>query len=262
METFPQTIHDLNPTFDSKVTMHFSTTFFLTSLFSFSIALPADLPPAVKGLTPFRLDVSYDWKTFSSFATYSGGGKSTLSPVKASAPFTIKAYNSESPIHMMDITASYNKFFVGNATGSFCPKAIPNCPRGNVTALEVTNTGGAHMDVGIPGGQAVYIGPQGQLRFSQARVPVGRDATMIEFALSVNPIPAPPGVSAFVFSGVGKASGYLACPVTPKGPWQVFADLASIQDSWVPGGDVSNCIGFDALAADYTSPAPAAYEYM
>ena len=71
-----------------------------------------------------------------------------------------------------------------------------------------------------------------------------------------------PDVSAFTFSGVGKASGYLACAETKGGPWQVFADLGSLQDSNVPGGDVSNCIGFDALAQNYTLDGGAgAYQY-
>lgn len=116
-------------------------------------------------------------------------------------------------------------------------------------------------DVQAPGGQAIYIGPRGQLRFQNPRVPVPTDASKIVFALQPNPIPAPPGVAAFTFSGVGKASGFLACPVTPQGPWQVFADLAIVEDAYVPGGNVSNCIGFDALATNYTSPLPAAYQY-
>lgn len=134
--------------------MHFSTPLLLSSLFSFSLALPADVPEAMSQLKsraeapqdvkPGRLNVSYD---FTAFRTLSSGGseKSSLSPVKASGYFTIKAYNSESPIHLMDINASNNKFFVGNATGSQCPSTISNCPIGNVTALRVTNTGGARL---------------------------------------------------------------------------------------------------------------------
>ncbi|KAL8903244.1 MAG: hypothetical protein Q9207_004055 [Kuettlingeria erythrocarpa] len=247
--------------------MHFSTSVLLSSLFSLSLALPSrlsrDLGNGAPVARPGRLNVTYE-----SEATFSQVSALYGDPV-ASQPFTIKAYNSESPIHMMNITASYNRFWVGNVTGNRCPpenKATPwtvmDCPAGNETALEVTGTGEAHLDVAVKGGQAIYLGPRAQLRFNNAGVPLAADAIKMEFALSVNPIPPAPEVSAFIYSGVGKASGYLACPVAPGGPWQVFADLASIEDSWVPSGDVSDCIGFDALAMNYTSPTPAAYEYV
>ncbi|KAL8696033.1 MAG: hypothetical protein Q9201_007857 [Fulgogasparrea decipioides] len=249
--------------------MHFSASLLLSSIFSLSLALPS---PQSDGpvVPPGRLPVNYNF----GMRTLSSGGTKAPSLLKASAPFTIKAYNSESPIHLMDINASYNRFWVGNATNSSCPDdrpadAAPNspapCPVGNVTALETTSTGGAHLDSQVIGGQAIYIGPQGQLRFNNARVPIPKEAKKIVFALQPNPIPAPPAIAAFTFSGVGKASGFLACPIppiNPKGPWQVFADLGSVKDSYVPSGDKSDCIGFDALATNYTSPLAAAYEYV
>ncbi|KAL8687626.1 MAG: hypothetical protein Q9218_006255 [Villophora microphyllina] len=243
--------------------MHFSTAVVLSSVFSLSFALPAPQPGS-QAAKPGRLNVDYSF-AFKTFA--SGESTGTGAKIQASAPFTIKAYNSESPIHMMDINVSYNKFWVGNATNSTCPenrveKPPQPCPVGNITALITTSTGGAQMDSGIAGGQAVYVGPRAQLRFNPPRVPIGPDAKKVVFALQPNPIPAPPGIAAFTFSGVGKASGFLACPITPQGPWQVFADLGSIEDSWVPSGDVSDCIGFDALATNYTSALPAAYQYV
>ncbi|KAL8635238.1 MAG: hypothetical protein Q9228_007251 [Teloschistes exilis] len=247
--------------------MHFSAAVVLSSIFSLTNALPAPQSGS-KAPAPGRLNVNYNFNK----ATLSSGSQDKakagpLSMIKASGPFTIKAYNSESPIHMMDINVSYNRFWVGNATNSTCPEDRPTnppqpCPVGNVTALLTTSTGGAKMDSGVFGGQAVYIGPRAQLRFNPPAVAIGRDVQRVVFALQPNPIPAPPGIAAFTFSGVGKASGYLACPVAPKGPWQVFADLGSIEDSWVPSGDVSDCIGFDALATNYTSALPAAYQYI
>ncbi|KAL8729337.1 MAG: hypothetical protein Q9166_004834 [cf. Caloplaca sp. 2 TL-2023] len=237
--------------------MHFST-LVLSSLFSLSLALPQFEEPMVQP-RPGRLLVSYNKPVFKTYGSKSGG---IAAEVKASQPFTIKAYNSESPIHMMDIVASNRKFFVGNKTGSLCPEDIKDCPIGNVTALKVTDEGFALLDAQVNKTQAIYIGPRAQLRFNPPGVKVRRDSQNATFTLQPNPIPAPPGIAAFVFSGVGKASGYLACPIAEKGPWQVFADLASIKDSWVPSGDVSDCIGFDALATNYTSPLPAAYQYV
>lgn len=117
-------------------------------------------------------------------------------------------------------------------------------------------------DVQVNETQPIYVGPQAQLRFNPPGVKVSRNSRNATFTLQPNPIPAPPGYAAFVFSGVGRASGYLACPLAEKGIWQVFADLARIKDSWIPSGDKSDCIGFDAFATNYTSPVPAAYQYV
>ena len=63
-----------------------------------------------------------------------------------SVPFTIKAFNSEYPeIHMQNIVASNGKFFIGNMTGSVCPRGVRDCPVGNVTALQTTKEGYAYL---------------------------------------------------------------------------------------------------------------------
>lgn len=132
--------------------MHFSTPIVLSSLFSLSLALPQ--LPKPEGQPTGRLLVSYyNEPTSRTFGMKSGasssGGKG--SPVlKESKPFTIKAFNSESPeIHMMDIVASNGKFFIGNMTGSTCPETVQDCPTGNVTALQTTETGRVYL-VGSP----------------------------------------------------------------------------------------------------------------
>ncbi|KAI4219146.1 MAG: hypothetical protein L6R36_008535, partial [Xanthoria steineri] len=246
--------------------MHFSTPVVLSSLFSLSLALPQ--LPKPEGQPTGRLLVSYyNEPTFRTFGMKSGasssGGKG--SPVlKESKPFTIKAFNSESPeIHMMDIVASNGKFFIGNMTGSTCPENVQDCPTGNVTALQTTDTGRVYLDV-VNKTQAVYVDLFSRLRFNPPAVKVMRkNAQNATFSLTQNPIPAPPAYSALVFSGVGRSTGYLACPVEKAtGPFQVFVATGRLieeGDSWVPGGDVSDCIGFDAFATDYTSPVPAAY---
>ena len=136
--------------------MHFSTPLVLASIFSLSVALPAPQEPAP--VAPGRLPVSYDFqlntvtfKEYASGGSGKGSGKGSTTPVAASTPFTIKAYNSESPIHMMDITASYNRFWVGNSTNSTCTQLLPGvpspdpCVTGNATALYTTATGKAKL---------------------------------------------------------------------------------------------------------------------
>ncbi|KAL8964585.1 MAG: hypothetical protein Q9197_006876 [Variospora fuerteventurae] len=122
--------------------MHFSTTLLLSSVFSFSIALPAGFDPTDLGPLPRpgRLNVSYSGITY----TQLSGSLGKSDPI--SEPFTIKAFNSIEPsVHRMDITASNGKFWVGNATGSYCPPTVTDCPVGNVTALQITNDG-AELD--------------------------------------------------------------------------------------------------------------------
>lgn len=120
--------------------MHFSAPLVLASLFSLSHALPQLGEPAQA--LPGRLPVSYNQPTYRTYSHKSGG---VAAEVKASQPFTIKAYNSVSPIHMMDIVASNRSFFVGNMTGSLCPIEVGDCPVGNVTALQVTRKGEAQL---------------------------------------------------------------------------------------------------------------------
>ena len=60
-------------------------------------------------------------------------------------------------------------------------------------------------------------------------------------------------------------TGFIAYPDLDTGaaPWQVFADVAGIKDSDVPGGSEGACLGFDALAAADTANggAAAAWQY-
>ncbi|KAL8645360.1 MAG: hypothetical protein Q9226_007343 [Calogaya cf. arnoldii] len=196
----------------------------------------------------------------------SGGSLATDTNKKDTPPFTIKALASESPFHELDIVASDGKFFIGNETRSLCPKGVQDCPVGNITALKVSRKGNAYLDV-VNKSQAVFVDPTAQLRFTPPKVPVGKGARHATFTVTPNPIPAPPDTAALVNSGVGRASGYQACPVTPPplskvGVWQVFVNLPDLEDSWAPSGDFSDCFGFDIQAVDYESPVPAAYQYV
>lgn len=118
--------------------MHFSTTLLLSSVFSFSLALPAGFDPTDLGPLPKpgRLNISYSRTTYSQLS----GSLGKSGPI--SKPFTIKAYSSFEPsVHLKDITASNGKFWVGNATGSYCPPTVADCPVGNVTVLQAIEGG-------------------------------------------------------------------------------------------------------------------------
>jgi len=104
------------------------------------------------------------------------------------------------------------------------------------------------QDVEVPAGQAVYVNAtDGALQYTVAHSNVFNENTTVKsFALFKGPT-----YSFFTFSGVGKASGFLACPVNET-VYQVYADLPSLSDENVPNNNVSSCIGFDALATAFT----------
>lgn len=90
----------------------------------------------------------------------------------------------------------------------------------------------------VPGGQRVYISPDGELSYTQAHsayVPPGS---------ATGPFEQVPGDrwDHYVFNGWG-ASGFMACPTEDK--WRVFA---AVENATVPSGDVGDCLGFSALA--------------
>ena len=107
------------------------------------------------------------------------------------------------------------------------------------------------QDVSVPG----------VLGFTQAHsasIPPG--SAQDGFALSSTPVNGQ--FASLGFSKLG-ATGFLACPAGPNGtaPYQVFANVSALKDADVPGGDLSACIGFDALAVVYTGSGSAAWQY-
>lgn len=107
------------------------------------------------------------------------------------------------------------------------------------------------QDVEVPGGQQVYIGPHGALRFTQAH------SAFIPPGSSLGPFKYEPGCpfSHYTYTGEG-ASGFMACPKNNR--WQVFA---AIENATVPSGNVADCLSFNALAVTYKGPIPA-WQYV
>jgi hypothetical protein len=103
------------------------------------------------------------------------------------------------------------------------------------------------QDVEVPGGQQVYVGPDGALSFTMAHsadIPPGSLDTGFKNQQGTAGGPgdfSPPG------------QGFLACP-TGQGQWQVFSDVPGLKP---PTGSINDCLGFDALTEPYTGPTPA-----
>lgn len=109
--------------------------------------------------------------------------------------------------------------------------------------------------VEVPGGQQLYVGPDGALGFTQAH------STSMPVGSTVGPFTYTPGspIGHYTFDGWG-ASGFMACPDNAENPssWQVFGAL---QNATVPTGNVGDCLGFDASTSSYSGPVPA-WQYI
>ncbi|KAL8827869.1 MAG: hypothetical protein Q9191_002931 [Dirinaria sp. TL-2023a] len=180
--------------------------------------------------------------------------KALIKP-SASTPFTLSANNSD-VFFDAPLNAQNSSFYIGNVTESSCPSTVKLCPPGNVTALRTSARGEAQMDVQVPAGQQVYVDVNGALRYTVAHSnvipPGGLNQTFSLFRGKP---------TYFTFSGVGKASGFLACPVPSNSTvWQVYADLPSLTDENIVSQNISACLGFDALATNYKGFAAWQYE--
>ncbi|CAG8327267.1 unnamed protein product [Penicillium salamii] len=163
--------------------------------------------------------------------------------------FGVMAVRSASPIHYLQMNAAGQKFYLGGETASYCPDQVPQCPPGKET---IFTPGGSSLDVNVPGGQQVYVDPNGALSFTQAHsanIPAG--SAIGPFVYS----PDKPWAH-YSFNGWG-ASGFMACP-TEDSRWQVFA---AIKNATVPKGNVEECLGFSALALPYDGDVPA-WQYI
>lgn len=190
-----------------------------------------------------------------------------ISPFALSAPlspdqydnfwrFTPIASDTLDGLNLRGINANGRHFWIGKATSTYCPVRDYPCPPGNETVLDVSS-GGASLDVTVPGGQFVYIEPSGALGFAQAHsVSIPDGSLLSNFS-----------VIAGEFLGLFKfnAGGWLACPTGLNGtafPFKIFAYLTDIPDSDIPGGRGTGCTGLDILAVNYTASSSAAWQYI
>ncbi|MCJ1248661.1 hypothetical protein MMC30_005879 [Trapelia coarctata] len=174
---------------------------------------------------------------------------STAAPTNT--PFTVISARSGSPVHLIPMEAYNRNITLGLGPSSYCPNPNLHCPPGTTTTFIVND------DVDVPGGQLLYVTARGALSYTaphSGAIPPGAVSTGFVYEPG-------PSYGHFSFSGLG-ATGFLACPVAGAGtygPFQVFAGIPDLGDADVPNHNVSQCLGFSALA----SPAagPGAWEY-
>ncbi|RMZ86087.1 hypothetical protein DV737_g100, partial [Chaetothyriales sp. CBS 132003] len=190
-----------------------------------------------------------------SFTSTTSSTSSSAPVVAPTAPYGVIAARSGSPIHLLPLNAAGFSFHLGGSTASYCPTSVTEqggvCPPGNVTVL----LGTCSLDDEVPGGQQIWATPDGAIGYTQAHsISVPIDSVPCPFSYSKQAGEQFGHLSTSVFG----ASGLMACP-NPNGSWDVFAAL---QNATVPNGDVSSCLGFDALTVDYISDTAAAWQYV
>jgi len=159
------------------------------------------------------------------------------SALAQSQAFSSMALRSASPIHFAQINAAGQKFWLaGQPTESYCPNDPATCPAGTSTVFvggDTTDT--LSLSVEVPGGQQVYIAPDGTMSYTQAH--------------SAN---IPPGSILDGWSRDESGAGYghlywqgglVGCPVEGKG-YQIYGLL--------PGLTYDDCLGFTAVTNNQT----------
>ncbi|GFF39875.1 hypothetical protein IFM61606_00565 [Aspergillus udagawae] len=103
-------------------------------------------------------------------------GAATAQGQQQQQPFTLNVRWSNSPLKG-PLNANAGAFWIGKPTASICPENgnVPDCPSVNTTSF-VAQDSKLFLNAAVPGGQQVYISPQGQLTYTvphSAYIPEG-----------------------------------------------------------------------------------------
>lgn len=170
--------------------------------------------------------------------------KPTSTPTPGSDYFVVTAARSASPIHLLPVNARGGKFYIGaGPPSSYCPAetiGAANCPPGTETVF----AGGdktLSLGVVVPGGQQVYVAPDGSLSYTTAHsayTPAG--SILDQFSKTAPNSGNNLGTLSF-------ETGFVACPVGGAGTgYQVYGQTQNFEAS-------SECLGFSALTSELIS---------
>ncbi|KAF4831949.1 putative secreted protein [Colletotrichum tropicale] len=160
---------------------------------------------------------------------------SCITTLAAAESYTLTAYSPASrAIHGKPVNASGRRFIVGlDAPMSYCPDvARDSCPPGNITTVDGLLTG---MMVMVPGGQNIYVDPEGFVGFTQAHsASVPANSTMMKgfhrtTAKPSSPCDAerPTDLLDFCDPKNAASKGVYACPYPDlEGTWVLVAGSA------------------------------------
>ncbi|CRG91352.1 hypothetical protein PISL3812_08400 [Talaromyces islandicus] len=168
----------------------------------------------------------------------------------------LTALRSASPIHFGSINAANSKFWIwGPGPKTYCPPNITGCQKTNSTLIDLyLDNGAAGLYANIPGGQDIFVAPDGSLSFTEPHMEGVFPPGSIAYSGFTYTAPAEPGTVAILgFKGNG-STGFVACPRKGAYPWQIYVQL--------PGKNyTSGCLGFDVSAANVTN-APLPWEFI
>jgi len=163
--------------------------------------------------------------------------------------FGVVSARSASPIHLQSLTARGGKFYLGGGPpSSYCPAetiGAENCPPGNSTVL-AGGAGTLSLGVVVPGGQQVYVAPDGALSYTVAHsayIPEGSDIDGFSRT-------APTNGNAFGY--LNFETGFVACPAAEGEGYQVYGQITT-------GTFGDDCLGFSALTV--ATEKPGAWQY-
>ncbi|KAF9884488.1 hypothetical protein FE257_001749 [Aspergillus nanangensis] len=97
--------------------------------------------------------------------------------------FTLNIRWSNSPLKG-PLNANAGSFWTGKPTSSFCPETVPGCKLANATSF-LAQDGQLFLNTAVPGGQQVYISPQGQLTYTpphSAAIPTGSLTNLVSWS--------------------------------------------------------------------------------
>ena len=152
--------------------------------------------------------------------------------------FGVISARSASPIHLQELTARGGKFYLGGGPpSSYCPPQVGDaCPSGNYTVL----AGGQEtlsLGVVVPGGQQVYVAPDGTVSYTTAHSAYKPDGSIVDGWSKTE------GEN---FGFLTFKDGLIACPAGEGQGYQVYGQIPGI--TFAP-----ECLGFNALTCKSSS---------
>lgn len=160
---------------------------------------------------------------------------------ETSTYFTVISQRSASAIHFQNMNARGGGFFLGGkGPSSYCPGSVigeENCPAGNTTTFAGGNQT-LSLGVVVPGGQQVYVAPNGALSYTTAHsayIPEGSIVT------GFNRTAAP---NSDAFGYLTWEDGFIACPCSAEDGWRVYGNITN-------GTFSDECLSFSAIACKF-----------
>ncbi|KAB8446235.1 hypothetical protein FH972_025217 [Carpinus fangiana] len=167
-------------------------------------------------------------------------------PVGDSGSFSlISSHSGDTSVHLRTINANGQGFWIGKPVSSYCPESTAvDCSAfpGDQTVFATGGTGSLSLDVNVPGGQQIFVAPDGKLSYTQAHsanIPTGSVLTPFTYTHGAG------NGSTGTLEGPGK--GFYACPSETAGEYFI---AAAISDDL----NFDGCTGIGLATADDTKP--------